>query len=92
MSKRHSNSIRRNRPRRVGREGTSRRVALEGAGLQDQDPPKRRIIPFLRDPPSFDLSVNVKQLHGLPHNQGTLSKVTKQDRASGSNLSVQHMI
>jgi hypothetical protein len=92
MSKRHSSSVRRNRSRRAGREATSRRGTPEGAVSKDQDPPERRIIPFLPDPPSFDLSVNVKQWHGLSQGQGALEKVSRQDAASGSNLSVQHVI
>jgi hypothetical protein len=92
MSKRHSSSVRRNRLRRAGREATSRRVTPEGAVSKDQDPPERRIMPFLPDPPSFDLSVSVEQWHGLSYSQGTLSKSTRQDGASGSNLSVQHVI
>jgi hypothetical protein len=92
MSKRHSSSVRRNRSRRAGREATSRRVTPEGAVSKDQDPPERKIMPFLPDPPSFDLSVNVKQWHGPSQGQGALSKVSRQDGASGSNLSVQHVI
>jgi hypothetical protein len=90
--KRHSNSVRRNRSRRAGREATSRRVTPEAAVSKDQDPPERRIMPFLPDPPSFDLSVNVKQWHDLSRGQGALSKVIRQDGASGLNLSVQHVI
>ncbi len=92
MSKRHSSSIQRNRSQRAGREATSRRVTPEGAVLKDQDPPERRIMPFLSDPPSFNLSVNVKQWHSLSQGQGALSKVSRQDRASSSNLSIQHVI
>jgi hypothetical protein len=88
MSKRHSSFVRRNRSRRAGREATSRRVTLEGAVSKDQDLLERRIISFLPDPLSFDLLVNVKQWHGLSQGQGALSKVSRQDGASGSNLSV----
>ena len=92
MSKRHSNSVRRNRSRRAGREVTSRRVTPEAAVSKDQDPPERRRMPFLPDPPSFDLSVNVKQWHDLSRSQGALSKVIRQDGANGLSLSVQHVI
>jgi hypothetical protein len=92
MSKRHSSSVRRNRLRRAEREATSRRVTPEGVVSKDQDPPERRIMPFLPDPPSFDLSVSVEQWHGLSYSQGTLSKIIRQDGASGSNLFVQHVI
>jgi hypothetical protein len=88
ISKRHSSSVRRNRSRRAGREATSRRETPEGAVSKDQDPLERKIMPFLPDPPSFDLSVSVKQWHGLSYSQGTLPKVTRQDGASGLNLSV----
>ena len=92
ISKRHLSSVRRNRSRRAGREATSRRVTPEGAVSKDQDPPERRIMSFLLDPPSFDLSVNVKQWHDLSRSQGALSKVIRQDGANGLSLSVQHVI
>jgi hypothetical protein len=88
MLKRHSSSVRRSRSRRAGREATSRRLTPEGAVSKDQDPPERRIMQFLLDPPSFDLLVNVKQWHSLSQGQGALSKVSMQDGASGSNLSI----
>jgi hypothetical protein len=67
MSKRHSSSVRKHRLRRAGREATSRRETLEGAVSKDQDLPERKIMPFLPDPLSFDLSVSVKQWHGLSY-------------------------
>jgi hypothetical protein len=56
---------------------------------KDQVPPERettRAMPFLPDPPSFDLTINRNQWHGLVHNQGAMSEVTRPGGASSLNL------
>ncbi|KAF4632609.1 hypothetical protein G7Y89_g5520 [Cudoniella acicularis] len=51
-SKRHP--LRKKRSRRGRRENISYRVTPERLVLKDQDPPERRIMPFLPDPLSFN--------------------------------------
>jgi hypothetical protein len=61
MLKKHLSFIQRNRLRQVKKKAISYKVTLEGAVSKDQDPLKRRIIPFLPDLLLFDLLVNIKQ-------------------------------
>lgn len=76
--------------RRVRGEAPSYRVTPAGAAVsKDQVPPERettRAMPFLPDPPSFDLTINRNQWHGLLHDQGALSEATRPGGASSLNL------
>jgi hypothetical protein len=74
--------------RRVRGEAPSHRVTPTGTVVTtDQVPSERepaRPMPFLPDPPSFDLTLNRNQWHGLLHEQGAISE--KPYGASSLNL------
>ncbi len=56
---------------------------------EDQVLPERettRAMPFLPDPPSFDLTINRNQWHGFLHDQGAMSEVTGPGGPSSLNL------
>ena len=72
-------------------QAPSHRVAPGGAVVsKDQVPAERettRAMPFLPDPPSFDLTtINRNQRYGLLHCQGEMSEVTRLGGVSGLNL------
>jgi hypothetical protein len=65
---------------------TKTEVITERATSMDQDPPQRgltKAMPFLPDPPSFDLTVAPNQWHG---GQSVPSEVTRQGGAGGLNV------
>ncbi|KAF8862751.1 hypothetical protein BDZ45DRAFT_769052 [Acephala macrosclerotiorum] len=75
--------------RQAKREATSQSVISTGAAIsKDQVPPDREItraVPFLPDPPSFDLTINQNQWHGLSHGQvGFLELLSSTHAARGS--------
>jgi hypothetical protein len=70
----------------VSEEAPSHRATpVEAVVSKDQAPPERgifRTMPFLPDPPLFDLTINRNQQHGLLHDEGAMSEVTRPDGAS----------
>lgn len=76
--------------RSVKGESSSHRVTPARATVsKDQALPERettRAMPFLPDPPSFDLTINRNQWHGLLHDQGAMSEVTRPGGVSSLNL------